>query len=163
MKFFATAAILLASAAAAVANTVTFITEDDNSRTIYFTPSPGHAWLDSVAVSPGSTEEVSFPHGWIGNWYAVIDGEENVPGMLGEVTFNGWQGLTYYDVSAIVNPNDVHNVHWMYPVGHEDHRANSDIWSGCTTFPCDTCYNLPDDVQTKTTRLTDLVCTLGSQ
>ncbi|OLN84889.1 hypothetical protein CCHL11_03888 [Colletotrichum chlorophyti] len=148
---------LLGSAVlAAAGNTVTFKSLDETDRTVHFTPNAGLASVESVKV-PGNGEiTVDIPGGWIGNWYSISEGEENVPGMLGEVAFNGWNGLTYFDVSAIINANDHNGVKKMWPVNE------TDPVSGCDWFPCNNVYYLPDDVQTKVTSKTDLVCTLGN-
>jgi hypothetical protein len=153
---FSTFMTLVASAAVAVANTVTFVSLDGIDRTVYFTPNAGLQWLEAVRVPGKATVKTSIPQGWIGNWYSVSDGKPNVPGMLGEVTFQGWQGLTYFDVSAIVNPHDHEGVKEMWPA-----TAYHPV-SGCKLFPCANAYYLWDDVQTKTSPETDLVCTLGN-
>jgi hypothetical protein len=44
----------------------------------------------------------------------------------------------------------------MYP------KSNYHPVSGCKLFPCQNAYYLPDDIQTKATLQTDLICTLGS-
>lgn len=155
MQFF-TLASLLAAAALASANTVTFKALDSVTRTVYFTPNAGGNDLSEVTVPGGGSTKVDFPQGWVGNFYAVSDGQQNVPGMLGEVAFNGWNGITFFDVSAIVNPNDHVGVKQLYPA------SSSSPTSGCETFPCNNAYYLPDDVQTKTTTETDLICTLGT-
>ncbi|CAF3467515.1 unnamed protein product [Fusarium graminearum] len=149
---FATAFIgLVASATYAAAATVTFKTLDDKERTIIFTPDPGFSGPESVTVGGGKDVTVTFPDKYIGNFYA-----EDKPGMLGEVTFGGWNGKTYFDVSAIVDPNDKDNVKQMWPA------SSNTPMSGCETFPCDNCYWLPDDIQTKVTEEVDLITTLGS-
>lgn len=154
---FATALLAMAAAATTVAaNTVTFWTLDDVTRTIVFTPSAGNAEIDSVTVNSEKNTTVTFPDGYIGNYYAVQEGAESAPGMLGEVTFGGWGGLTYFDVSAIVNPADHDNVKQMWPV-----KAHEPM-SGCEVFPCNNAYYLPDDVQTKVTEEVDLISTLGA-
>ncbi|ROT39236.1 DNase1 protein [Sodiomyces alkalinus F11] len=159
MKFTQTLSLLgFAALAAAVklTNTVTFISLDDTERTVYFTPSEGHEEIDSVKIAGGDNITTKIPEGWIGNWYSVSAGKPNVPGMLGEVAFQGWNDLTYFDVSAIVDPNDKDGVKEMYPVESQDPS------SGCQDFPCNNAYYVWDDVQTKVTPETDLVCTLGS-
>jgi hypothetical protein len=75
--------------------------------------------------------------------------------MLGEVAFNGWNGLTYFDISAIVNPNDHEGVAEMWPA------QGLKPTSGCQLFPCPNAYYLWDDVQTKTTPETEIITTLG--
>jgi len=137
-------------------NTVTFQSLDEYERTIYFTPNPGLEWLPSVQVPAGGNVPVEIPHGWIGNWYGVVEGQQNIPGMLGEVAFDGWNGQHYYDVSAIVNPHDVDNVSELYPEGDPNKPV-----SGCRNWPCNNAYWLPDDVQTKVTTQNRLICTLG--
>lgn len=152
---FSTALLALAAAASSVvANTVTFWTLDDATRTIYFTPSSGHE-IDSVTVNAKKNTTVTFPDGYIGNYYAIQEGDTKAPGMLGEVTFGGWNGLTYFDVSAIVNAADHNNVKQMWP------KNAMQPMSGCEVFPCNNAYYLPDDVQTKVTEELDLISTLG--
>ncbi|KAF9783607.1 hypothetical protein IL306_008795 [Fusarium sp. DS 682] len=155
MKFAAAFIGLVASATYAAAASVTFVTLDDKERTIIFTPDPGFEGPESVTVSSAKEVTVDFPDKYIGNFYAVQKGQENKPGMLGEVTFGGWLGKTYFDVSAIVDPNDKHNVKQMWP------KAAATPMSGCESFPCDNCYWLPNDVQTKVTDEVDLITTLG--
>lgn len=147
--------LFLLGAGAALANTVTFKSLDDTSRTIIFTPNAGIAAIDSVQVSGGQDVTVNFPQGWLGNWYSVSEGAQNVPGMLGEVAFNGYADVTYFDVSAIVNPNDHNGVKEIYPA-----NSASPV-SGCQVFPCNNAYYVWDDVQTKATSEQDLICTLG--
>lgn len=155
MQFTTSLMALVASAVAVNAATVTFWTLDDAQRTIYFTPSAGYAATAPVVVNNKENTTVEFPNQYIGNYYAVIDGELNVPGMLGELTFGGWEGKTYFDVSAIVSPHDKNNVKQMWPA------VAKTPMSGCEEFPCDNCYWLSGDVQTKVTPEIDLVSTLG--
>ncbi|KAM0254361.1 hypothetical protein ACHAQJ_006893 [Trichoderma viride] len=156
MRFATSVATFIASAALSSAASVTFWTLDDAQRTIYFTCNPGSSDIDSVTVSSQQNTTVNFPDTWQGNFYAVQEGANNVPGMLGEVNFGSWHGLTYFDVSAIVDPNDKDNVKQLFPA--ESHEP----MSGCDNFPCNNAYYLPDDVQTKATQESDLICTLGS-
>ncbi|KAK2700910.1 hypothetical protein QWA68_000140 [Fusarium oxysporum] len=155
MKFASALVGLVASATYAAAASVTFVTLDDKERTIIFTPDPGYEGPESVTVSSAKEVTVDFPDKYIGNFYAVQKGKPDQPGMLGEVTFGGWNGKTYFDVSAIVDPNDKNNVKQMWP------KSAATPMSGCETFPCDNCYWLPDDVQTKVTDEVDLITTLG--
>lgn len=156
MKFATAFVGLIASATYAAAASVTFVTLDDKERTIIFTPDPGFEGPESVTVSSAKEVTVDFPDKYIGNFYAVQKGHEDKPGMLGEVTFGGWNGKTYFDVSAIVDPNDKNNVKQMWP------KTGASPMSGCEQFPCDNAYWLPDDVQTKVTEEVDLITTLGS-
>ncbi|ORY71639.1 uncharacterized protein BCR38DRAFT_15279 [Pseudomassariella vexata] len=162
MQFFASLAALAATAATLVsANSVTFVNQDETVRRIIFTPNDGFASMDTIEVEASGTSKVEFSQGWIGNWYAVSEGYEDVPGMLGEVAFNGWNDLTYYDVSAIVNATDTNGVKEMFPLSQMNLTTKTSF-SGCKTFPCNTVYIQWDDVQTVTTSETDLVCTLGT-
>ncbi|OAQ57240.1 DNase1 protein [Pochonia chlamydosporia 170] len=156
MHFATSALAFVASGAAASAASVTFWTLDHATRTVYFTPSFGSSKLDSVVVSNAEKKVVHFPDNWTGNFYAVQEGQNNVPGMLGEVNFNAWNGLTYFDVSAIVNPSDHNNVKQMWPASAESPM------SGCEVFPCNNAYYLPNDVQTKATKETHIITSLGS-
>jgi hypothetical protein len=156
MQFTQTLMALLASAAVSSAASVTFMTLDSVERTIYFTPNPGSGNMDPVVVGGGETKTIQFDGSWAGNYYAVQAGQPNIPGMLGEVQFNGWNGMTYFDVSAIVTPGDHDNVKQMWPAS-----GNAPM-SGCEVFPCDNAYYLPDDVQTKVTTEVDLFQSLGS-
>lgn len=135
------------------ANSVTFWTLDHNVRTLYFTPSLG----SPVTVSSDANTTITFPSEYSGNFYAVKQGASQEVGMLGEVMFNGWKGLTYFDVSAIVNPRDRDNVKQMWPA-----KSRVPV-SGCEVFPCDNAYYQPNDVQTKATKEVNLVTTLGSR
>lgn len=156
MHFTASVLALVGSAAlASAANKVTFWTLDDTKRTIYFTANDNQHFLDEVTVDSSEKTTVEFPDGFVGNFYAVAEGEENIPGMLGEVMFGGGYGLTYFDVSAIVDANDKNGVKQMYPA------ESKSPMSGCEVFPCNNAYYLPDDVQTKTTSETHIITTLG--
>jgi len=152
--YFSTAILALSGSAALVsAASVTFQTLDDLTRTIYFT---GSADVPSVTVDNTKDYSVTLPDDYIGNFYAVQDGEENTPGMLGEVSFSSWGGMTFFDVSAIVLPTDTNNIKQMWP-------ANSaSPTSGCEVFPCNDAYYHPDDVQTKGTDESDIMVSLGS-
>jgi len=158
MHFAASALALAATAAVANAAGVTFWTLDDKTRMIYFTPNAGNGYkeIEPIKVSNAEKTRVEFPDEWIGNAYAVQEGADNVPGMLAEFNFGGWNGQTYFDVSAIVDPKDHNNVKQMWPA------KSQQPMSGCEVFPCDNAYWLPDDVQTKVTSETELITTLGS-
>ena len=153
---FATSFFGLAAAASAVnAAAVTFKTLDDVTRQIIFTPSPGSPEIESVTVSSAQDTTVQFPDHYEGNFYAVTEGSEDKPGMLGELLFGGWMGFTYFDVSAIVDPNDKNGVKQMWPANTKEPM------SGCESFPCNNAYYLPDDVQTKVTHEDHIITTLG--
>lgn len=156
MQFSTMISGLVAAATAANAATVTFWTLDDVQRTVYFTPSVGNAEIAPVNCDNTKNVTVTFPDNYIGNFNAVTQGQPKTDGMLGEVTFGGYAGKTFFDVSAIVNAADKNNVKQMWPKG-----ALAPM-SGCVVFPCPDAYYLPDDVQTKVTDSVDLMTTLGS-
>lgn len=148
-------AAVTALSTAVVANTVTFVPMDDKTRTVIFTPTVPHAKIDDIEVKGGQSAVVEFPQEWLGNWYAIDEGADPDPGMLGEVAFQGHEGRTYFDVSAIIDPEDHGGVKMMYPKEAETPT------SGCEEFPCDNAYYLWDDEQTKVTDEVHLICTLG--
>lgn len=146
---------LALAATAAQAASITMWSLDDVPRTVHFVPNPGSANMPPVQVAGKTQQTVQFEDAWAGNFYAVAEGQPQKAGMLGEVQFKGWNGLTYFDVSAIVDPNDTNNVKQMFPaISHMP-------MSGCVRHPCDNCYLRPDDLQTKSTPETDLYTTLG--
>ncbi|KAL2285919.1 hypothetical protein FJTKL_07411 [Diaporthe vaccinii] len=151
-----TLALFASAILAGVINQVTFVSIDDTNHTIHFTPNASLASVESTDVPAGQNVTVTIPDSWVGNYYAVSFGAENIPSMLGEVNFNSWGGLTYFDVSAIVDEDDHSGVYMMYPIDTEQPV------SSCTTFLCNTLYRLPDDIQTKATTSTHLVTTLGA-
>jgi hypothetical protein len=155
MQFFSTL-LFSALAALAAANSVHFINQDSTTRTIVFTAQEGLEKYASITIPGFGTADQTFATGWIGNWYAVSEGAADVPGMLGEVRFDGFAGQTYYDVSAIVNPNDTNGVKEIFPAS-----TNAPV-SGCATFPCAHVYVQSDDVQTQASSDSSLVCTLGT-
>ena len=156
MQFFSTIFAATALATIASAGSVHFVNQDNTQRTIIFTPNAGLEVLPELVIAGSETANQTFPTGWIGNWYSVSEGQENVPGMLGEVRFDGFAGATYFDVSAIVNPNDNNGVKQIFPL------HSSDPVSGCQTFPCANAYNKWDDIATLSTDGGDLVCLLGT-
>lgn len=157
MQFFSTIfAAAAALATVAAAGTVHFVNQDSTQRTIIFTPNEGLQAIPELVISGLATADQSFPTGWIGNWYSVSEGATNAPGMLGEVRFDGYAGATYFDVSAIVNPDDNNGVKEIFPL-----NSNAPI-SGCQSFPCSNAYNKWDDVATLSTDSSTLVCLLGT-
>ncbi|KAI0011108.1 DNase1 protein [Xylariaceae sp. FL0662B] len=162
MHFFSQiAAFAVAAATMARANSITFINQDDTTRRVVFTPSAGHEAVESIDVPGNDQAKVEFPASWIGNAYSVSEGAADTPGMLAEVTFQGWNDLTYFDVSAIVNAADHDGVKQLYPASQLSANVKTTL-SGCLVFPCSTAYYHPDDIQTVSTQETDLICTLGS-
>jgi len=170
MQFINT--ILLAATALAsivsAQNIVQFVNQDSVDKTIIFTANAGLVAIAPLSLPGLTTLKQEFPTGWLGNFYSVAAGAQNVPGMLGEVAFQGFAGATYFDVSSIVNPNDTEGVKQLYPLT-EELKTKSDAVSGCniaygtSTTECTSQYNAPDDVATVSTPLTSLVCLVGTE
>ncbi|KAH6720491.1 hypothetical protein BKA61DRAFT_235764 [Leptodontidium sp. MPI-SDFR-AT-0119] len=156
MQFFSTIFAATVLATLASAGSVHFVNQDNTLRTIIFTPNAGLEAIPDLVIPGSETANQTFPTGWIGNWYSVSEGEANVPGMLGEVRFDGFAGATYFDVSAIVNPDDINGVKEIFPL------HSSIPVSGCQTFPCNNAYNKWDDIATLSTDGSELVCLLGT-
>ncbi len=79
-----------------------------------------------------------------------------MPKVIAEVTFNGWDGYTWYDISSIDALDDNTGVRQMYMLD------GSGTLSGCETFPCDNAYQLADDIQTRSSSSSrDVVVTAG--
>ncbi|TAQ89819.1 hypothetical protein B7494_g1850 [Chlorociboria aeruginascens] len=163
MQFFTKIALAFSLLLAlAGANTVQFVNQDSTQRTVYFTAQAGLPAIPPLTLAGHSSAIQAIPISWIGNFYSVSQGAPNVPGMLGELRFQGAFGATYFDVSAIVNPQDTHGVQLIYPVGEDPNRSGATT-SGCAVVQgCKNMYIASDDVQTKSTPSTDLVCTLGT-
>ncbi|EHL02657.1 hypothetical protein M7I_1166 [Glarea lozoyensis 74030] len=93
--------------------------------------------------------------GWRGNWKVLAPGQDHgALAILGEVCFRCDQGFRYFDVSAVLDPNSNIGVNYLFPF--YDHSPN--LVSGCPHFPCPYSYTKFDDVQTKVTWDTHLVC-----
>jgi hypothetical protein len=78
--------------------------------------------------------------------------------MLGKVAWNGWYRITWFDVSAIVNLNDLDSIKTLLP------KSFSTPYSRCESYVdgCNNAYYAADNVQTKSTTENALVCTLGN-
>lgn len=153
---FKNLAIAALATAANADNTVTLKSMDKTDRTVVWTPSIGFAQIPNTKVPGGEDVDVSIPTGWTGNAYSYNCGADDKPGMLAEFAFDSWSSLTFFDVSAIVNPNDHDGVYQMYPAESETPV------SGCNSFACNNAYYLPDDIQTKAAVSNHMIVTLGS-
>jgi len=158
MQFLSTifAASALASLVAAGPNAVHFVNQDSIERTIHFTAQAGLETIDNLVIEGHKTANQTFPTAWIGNYYSVSKGAEDIPGMLGELRFDGYAGATYFDVSAIVNPADTDGVKEIFP------KNSPTPVAGCQTFPCAKAYYKWDDVATMATDENELICLLGN-
>jgi len=161
---FLLAASALATLASAI-NTVQFVNQDNTTRNIVFTSQEdlNMPKIPNLVVSGMQTANQTFPTGWTGNFYSYNEGAEDVPGMLGEVRFDGWDGITFYDVSAIVRSIDTEGIKQMYALGTNPLKSTSAV-SGCPTAvgKCLNQYNNWDDVATQASKSSALVCTLGN-
>jgi len=157
--YFSFAVVMASLGALAGANSVEYVNQDPTTRTIYFTQQEGLASIDPAVIAGLTNYTVEFPVGWIGNFFSVSEGADVVPGMLGELRWDGWDGINWFDVSAIVNPDDINGVKTISP------KYAGSPYSGCENYEggCDNAYYAPDDIQTKSTTEKDLVCTLGTQ
>ncbi|KAH8844725.1 hypothetical protein MCOR27_004183 [Pyricularia oryzae] len=143
---------------AAENNIITFQSLDSADRTVMFTSSVGKEELPTISVPAGQSVDVVLPHGWIGNYLAVVDGEHHVPGsgVIGEVAFNAFEDKTYFDVSAIDDPGDEHGIRMLWPAGEDGNT------SGCwVEFPCGNAYTESGDKQTRVTAEKHLIAMLG--
>lgn len=150
--------LIVASALASLVlaqNTITFVNQDAQNRTIIFTSNPGMETPPNLEVGSYETQTATMCKGWVGNFYAINQGAEVIPGMLGEIAFNGWLDLTYFDISAIVNPKDTSGVKQLFP------SLTNTPAAGCQDFPCDLAYNKWNDIMTMTSPETDFICLIG--
>lgn len=158
------AALVLASLASAT-NLVTFVNQDNTTRNIVFTAEAdlGLAAIPNLVIEGMATANQTLPDGFIGNAYSYNNGSENVPGMLAEFRFGGFDDLTFFDVSSIVNATDTEGVKLIVPAGMNMTSAETPV-SGCmrSTTLCANQYNAPDDIATKATSATHLMVYLGN-
>ncbi|THV54458.1 hypothetical protein BGAL_0026g00290 [Botrytis galanthina] len=139
---------ILSFLAPVMGNSLQFLSQDNTERTIFFTPNSGSAGVPSFFV-PGISVDgmavVQFPQGWSGSFKAVLSGENpDSPKITGEITFQGWQGETYYAVSAVQNCCDNSGIRALAPKVHG-------LTSGCiiSPFPCTESYSRLGDIQVK--------------
>jgi hypothetical protein len=155
--------ILAVSALASItsaANTLTFISQDAKDRTIFFTSAYDKPQVEPVVLKGHSTIVAEIPFQWSGNFWGVIDGCKNTgTGMLGEMNFNAYSDLTFYDVSAIVVPTDIDNIKMIYP------KNSNTPTAGCQSYEttCDNCYNVwNDNLASKASPETDFIVLVGT-
>lgn len=154
MQFSMNLAILASATLASATNYVTFVSMDSTDRTIVWT---GTSSIDNTDVPGNQNVTIEVPVSWVGNAYSVSSGKDlGTPGMLAEFAWNSYADATYFDVSAIVDPDDTEGVYQMYPV------ESQDPISGCWSFACSNAYYLSDDVQTKSTDSNHIIVTLGA-
>eukprot|EP00918_Siedleckia_nematoides_P018930 GHVU01040410.1.p1 GENE.GHVU01040410.1~~GHVU01040410.1.p1 ORF type:complete len:207 (+),score=46.51 GHVU01040410.1:96-716(+) len=160
-KTIAAAILAFATINVAVAtNTITFVNQDSIDRTVVFTSNAGIAELEDFTLPGGEQVTKNIPADWCGNVYTADASIKNsMPGMLAEFCFNGWGGMVFFDISAIVNPGDHDNVKEIFPIGDEDKMA------GCQdyTTPCLNAYNVfDDDKATHASKTSDFIALIGN-
>lgn len=156
--------ILAASALAAMAsaeNFVQFVNQAAEDKNIIFTANAGLESLETLILPGYASANQTFPEGWIGNFYSHDADKPNIPGMLGEVRFNGFADATYFDISSIVNPEDTEGIKMLFPFGANTKDLSTAV-SGCQTTPCSNQYNVWDDIATLSTPGTSLTCLVGT-
>ncbi|HEY8608092.1 MAG TPA: hypothetical protein VIM12_13335 [Noviherbaspirillum sp.] len=84
-------------------NAITFHNDGDKPLHLRFTQNAGLESIPDLVVPPGESRTVHFPQGWSGNWRSLAGGGDAF--TLGEVAFQGWQGMTFYDDSRIEGSN----------------------------------------------------------
>jgi hypothetical protein len=156
---FSVVTLLATLGALASANTVEFLSQDDTPRTIIFTAQWDQPKIPSLDLAAFKNVTQEFPTGWIGNFHAIVKGANDGPAMLGEFRWDGWGGINWFDVSAIVNPNDNDGIKTIYPKG-----SGTPV-SGCESYQeqCENAYYLSDDIQTKSSTTKDFICTVGTK
>jgi len=160
-NFFAASALVSIAAAQQQNYTVTFVNQDSTNRIIAFTSNPSFDNLDPVTVPGNGVTTVNFGNKWQGNFISINEGLSllGTLGMLGEVNFNSWDGLSWFDVSAIVNPFDYDGVKEIFP------KSTNTPVAGCQDFPCPSgmVYNVPtDDTATKSSMENEFICLIGN-
>ncbi|KAE9373312.1 hypothetical protein N431DRAFT_338531 [Stipitochalara longipes BDJ] len=142
----------------AAANTVSFHNLGGDQLTLCFVANAGLSTPGPSSIAPGQWLDYNLPNGWAGQFHAARPGKGcgDDPFVIGEVTFQGGAGHTYFDVSAVDSCCDNTGVHYLYPASDTGNN------SGCVNFPCNNVYNNPSDPQTKSTDDTHLICQVGA-
>ncbi|TGO13401.1 hypothetical protein BTUL_0070g00300 [Botrytis tulipae] len=133
-------------------NSLQFLSQDNIERTIFFTPNTGSAEVPSFFVPAISVDGI-----WSGSFKAVLSGENpDFPKITGGITFQGWQGETYYAVSAVQNSCDNSGIRALAPKAHG-------LTSGCiqAPFPCTESYSRPGDIQVKSSPDVDFISVMA--
>ncbi|KAM3070176.1 hypothetical protein ACMFMG_003785 [Clarireedia jacksonii] len=107
--------LLIFTSLATATNTLTFHNLFPTPRLLQFIPVSSSYAIPQRLIPAHSTLSISTPL-WNGFFKAVSpDTPEHGPenSIVGEVCFECWQGITFFDVSAIWNCCDNSGVHWM--------------------------------------------------
>ncbi|KAN0098698.1 DNase1 protein [Hyaloscypha variabilis] len=154
MNILALAALVLQ----ATANIITFNNLGSDTLTLCFVANAGEYTPGQSSLGSKQSQDVSLPTGWGGQFHAARPGKgcDDDPFVIGEVNFQGGDGHTYFDVSAIDSCCDNTGDHYLYPASDSGNN------SGCVSFPCNNVFNQPNDQQTKSTDDTHLICQVGA-
>ena len=151
----------LATIGLASANSIIFVSRDDQPRYICYYSAPDHDTPAPTLVPGKATIHVPIPLGYEGAFQTAsspndcgVRGKGKV-GIRGEVKFNGMEDKTFYDVSAIDNLTDNTGIKFLYP------SSGTGVRHGCNKFPCNNAYNHAQDIQTQVTLEKDLICEIG--
>ncbi len=162
MKFGTTVLAVIAAFSATVLaqepGSIAFVSQDNLDRIVVFAPQAGQQAIPTLTLPAGQTVSQTFPSTWIGNCHAVIAGQEDTGnGMLAEVSFNSWGGISFFDISAIVNASDVNNIKMMTPA------SSSEPSSGCQDLTsCTNLYRVWDDVATQSFQGSSFIVYVGN-
>ncbi|TGO51512.1 hypothetical protein BOTNAR_0353g00040 [Botryotinia narcissicola] len=142
-----------------VRNTIEFVACDNEDRIISFTSHVQCEDIEDIHHKGGENFTIEIPLNWGGTVMAKKHGAVHpIHRIQAEFQWQGFEGKTHYDASAITNQTDNSGIRFVYPAGQGDvYEARS----GCTVYPCDNAYLQPDDVQTKVTRQTDMLIEIG--
>jgi hypothetical protein len=131
------------------ANSISFYSWDIVDQYLCSTQPAGYQDFSGLVVHPHSGDNqliIYPPANWEGAIHTVYADEScDDPHIVAEFRFQGFNGYTYYDISAVDNCCDQVSVHWVQP------KYSLTPWSGCVTFPCDGSYTKPGDIETKST------------
>jgi hypothetical protein len=121
----------------------------------------GHEPIRTPVFMPRTSQYVKLPVSWIGSIHAVHAGGGEAacdrPTVIAEVTFQGYEGLTWYDVSAVDNCCDDTGVHFLLP------EFCKEPVSGCWNFPCENDYfKSPGNGTPHFTGCLDLILLIGN-
>ncbi|KAF5873226.1 putative dnase1 protein [Botrytis fragariae] len=140
-------------------NTIHFISFDDVDRIIAFTSHAHCEDIEDIHHKGGENFTIEMPQNWGGTVMAKkYDAVVPIHRVQAEIQWQGFEGKTHYDASAITNHTDNSGIRFIYPAGQGDVYETR---SGCTVYPCDNAYLQPDDEQTKVTYQTDMVIEIG--
>lgn len=164
MKLFIFVALVLAAFinVSIAANVIHFYNTDAQPRQICWSPQAGYKGIKNTYLAPWSHDiRVELDQvGWRGSFKAVNSGGNcDDKHVISEVVLQGWEGVTWFAVSAIDNRLDNSGIRFLWPT--RSHEPSS----GCWTFPCDNVWNYAppkDQGKTRVTGETELDCNVGN-